>query len=127
MVDGINNTVIESDIVPHPHSTGSPENYAGNGFVSVDNPILKATGRDYNHSADRRWRITNPAQTHYSSGQHVGYSVGIGSATRGLTAIEGSWVRQRAAFGEKALWVVPEDETVLGGRRWPAGKHVPQS
>ncbi|KAG8744999.1 hypothetical protein FRC10_009107 [Ceratobasidium sp. 414] len=127
MVDGVNNTVVESDIVPYPHPAGSDENYAGNGFISVDNPILKASGRNYNHNTDRRWRIINPARTHYSSGLPVAYSVGIGSTTRAIVATEGSWIRQRAAFGRKALWVVPEDEAVLGGRRWPAGRHVPQS
>ncbi|KAG8683047.1 hypothetical protein FRC08_014556 [Ceratobasidium sp. 394] len=127
MVDGINNTVVESDIIPYPHPTGSAESYAGNGFISVDNPILKASGRDYNHTTDRRWRIINPTRMHYSSALPVAYSVGTGSTTRTIVATEGSWIRQRAAFGGKALWVVPEDETVLGGRRWPAGRHVPQS
>ncbi|KAG9123675.1 hypothetical protein FRC07_014312 [Ceratobasidium sp. 392] len=127
MVDGINNTLVESDIIPYPHPTGSAENYAGNGFTSVDNPVTKSSGREYNHKTDRRWRITNPARKHYSSGLPVAYSVGIGAATRGLIAAEGSWVKKRAGFGEKALWVVPEDESVFGGRRWPAGRHVPQT
>ncbi|KAG9094532.1 hypothetical protein FRC06_010717, partial [Ceratobasidium sp. 370] len=127
MVDGINNTLIESDIIPYPHSTGSAENYAGNGFISVDNPITKASGREYNHQTDRRWRIANSSRTHYASGLPVAYSVGIGGATRGLIAAEGSWVRKRAGFAEKALWVVPEDESVLGGRKWPAGRYVPQT
>ncbi|QRW02902.1 primary-amine oxidase [Ceratobasidium sp. AG-Ba] len=127
MVDGINNTVIESDIVPYPHAAGSPENYAGNGFVSLDKPILKASGRDYNHETDRRWRIINASKLHYSSGLPVAYSVGVGSVARTALAAEGSWIRQRAVFCDKALWIVPEDESTLGGRRWPAGRHVPQS
>ncbi|QRV89473.1 primary-amine oxidase [Ceratobasidium sp. AG-Ba] len=127
MVDGVNNTLIESDIVPYPHPTGSAENYAGNGFISVDNPVTKSSGRAYNHATDRRWRIINPARTHYASGLPVAYSVGIGGATRGLIADEGSWVRKRAGFGTKALWVVPEVESENGGRMWPAGRHVPQT
>ncbi|KAJ1307241.1 hypothetical protein OPQ81_001354 [Rhizoctonia solani] len=127
MVDGVNNTLIESDIKPYPYPTGSPENYAGNAFISVDNPITKASGRDYSYETDRRWRIVNPSRTHYASGLPVAYSVGIGGATRGLLAQPGSWVRERAGFGEKALWVVPADEAAPGGRRWPAGRHVPQT
>ncbi|KAF8606428.1 peroxisomal copper amine oxidase [Ceratobasidium sp. AG-I] len=127
MIDGINNTLIESNIVPYPHPTGSAENYAGNGFTSIDKPITKSAGLEYNHQTDRRWRIVNPSRTHYASGLPVAYSVGIGGATRGLLAAEGSWVRKRAGFAEKAVWVVPEDETVLGGRKWPAGRHVPQT
>jgi primary-amine oxidase len=127
MVDGVNNTLIESDILPYPHPTESAENYAGNGFISVDNPVTKASGRDYSHQTDRRWRIANPSRTHYASGLPVAYSVGIGGATRGLLAQPGSWVRKRAGFAEKALWVVPADEAAAGGRRWPAGRHVPQT
>ena len=69
----------------------------------------------------------NPSRTHYASGPPVAYSVGIGGATRSLLAGEGSWIRKRAGFAGKAVWVVPEDETTLGGRRWPAGRHVPQT
>ncbi|KAG8683356.1 hypothetical protein FRC09_016132 [Ceratobasidium sp. 395] len=127
MVDGINNTLVESDIVPYPHPTGSAENYAGNGFISVDNPVTRSSGREYNHKTDRRWRITNPSRTHYASGLPVSYSVGIGAATRGLIAGEGSWVRRRAGFGEKALWVVANEENPDEGRRWPAGRYVPQT
>ncbi|CAE6427598.1 unnamed protein product [Rhizoctonia solani] len=127
MVDGINNTVVESDIKPYPHPTGSAENHAGNGFISVDTPVTKAGGRDYSHETDRRWRIVNPSRVHYSSGLPVAYSVGIGGATRGLLAQPGSWVRERAGFATKSLWVVPSEEASFGGRRWPAGRHVPQT
>ncbi|CAE7052540.1 unnamed protein product [Rhizoctonia solani] len=127
MVDGVNNTLIESDIKSYPYPTGSAENYAGNAFISVDNPVTKASRRDYSHETDRRWRIANRARNHYASGLPVAYSVGIGGATRGLLAQPGSWVRERAGFGEKALWVVPADEASPGGRRWPAGRHVPQT
>ncbi|ELU40085.1 peroxisomal copper amine oxidase [Rhizoctonia solani AG-1 IA] len=127
MVDGINNTVIESDIKPYPYATGSAENYAGNGFISVDTPVTEASGREYSHETDRRWRIVNRSRTHYSSGLPVAYSVGIGGATRGLLAQPESWVRERAGFATKSLWVVPSDEATSGGRRWPAGRHVPQT
>ena len=43
MVDGLNNSVVESDVIPLPNApTGSKENYAGNAFVVVERTIADA-------------------------------------------------------------------------------------
>lgn len=33
MLDGLNNSLLQSDIVVSPHATGSRENFAGNAFT----------------------------------------------------------------------------------------------
>ncbi len=131
MVDGLNNTVVESDVIPLPNApTGSEQNFAGNAFI-VEDKVLKVAGegaRDYDLDRDRRWRIVNPtAPRHSSSGASPAYAIGMkGGATR-LLAREDSWVSRRAAFANKALWVVKDVETSKGGRVWPSGKYVPQT
>lgn len=129
MVDGLQNSVIESDVVPLDAPTGSKENFAGNGFHTQDTVLKVASegGRDYSWENDRRWRIVNPGRRHYSTGKEVGYAVAIrGGATR-LLARDDGWVGKRAPFARKAVWVVKDVEGKTGGRMWPAGKYVPQT
>jgi primary-amine oxidase len=128
MVDGLHNSVVESDIVPLPDApTGSSGNFAGNAFV-VQDTVLKtasAGARDYNWETDRRWRIVNPARKHYASGKQVGYGLHVKGGMTGMLAQADSWIARRASFPKKALWVVPDVEDHQGGRMWPAGKFVP--
>ena len=128
MVDGLANSVLETDVVPSPAPVGSPENFAGNAFT-IKKQILKVEGpRDYDWVADRRWKIINPSNKHYSSGEYTGYGIQLKGGTISLLAKEGSWVAQRAKFASKPLWVVKDKETEKGTERlWPAGKYVPQS
>lgn len=129
MVDGLNNSIVETDIVRIPAGTGSSGNFAGNAFVTQDK-VLKVQSegaRDYNWETDRRWKITNPARKHYSSGRDVGYTIGMKGATTSLLAREDGWAARRAAFSKKSLWVVKDVEDAKGGRMWPAGKYVPQT
>ena len=128
MVDGLANSVLETDIVPSPAPVGSPENFAGNAFTTKKQ-ILKVEGpRDYDWAADRRWTIINTGATHYASGEHTGYGIHLKGGAIPLLAKEGSWVAQRAKFASKPLWVVKDNETEKGTERmWPAGKYVPQS
>lgn len=131
MVDGLHNSVVESDIVPLPNApVGSPENFAGNAFVTEELTLTNANhgARDYSFERDRRWRIVNPtAMPHYSTGLQPGYVINAKGAMSPLMAREGGWVARRAAFAKKALWVVKEKEGADGGRVWPAGKYVPQT
>ena len=61
MVDGLANSVIETDVVPSPAPVGSPENFAGNAFT-IKKQILQVEGsRDYDWAADRWWKIVTPA------------------------------------------------------------------
>jgi primary-amine oxidase len=128
MVDGLANSVMETDVVPSPAPVGSPENFAGNAFTTKKQ-ILKVEGsRDYDWVADRRWDIINSSRTHYASGEHTGYGIHLKGGVIPLLAKEGSWVAQRAKFASKPLWVVKDKETEKGTERmWPSGKYVPQS
>lgn len=125
MIDGLKNSVVESDLVSYDYPTGSKENFAGNGFV-VKERILKDTSegvREYDSKADRRWRIVNKERRHYASGKEVGYVLGLKGATVELLAKEDGWASRRAAFARKTLWVVRDGED----RLYPAGKYVPQT
>lgn len=128
MVDGLANSVLETDVVPSPAPVGSLENFAGNAFTTRKE-ILKLEGaRDYDWAAERRWKIVNENNMHYASGECAGYGIHIKGGAIPLFAKEGSWVAQRAKFASKSLWVVKEKETEKGTERmWPSGKYVPQS
>jgi len=126
MVDGLLNSVVESDIVSSPYETGSPENFAGNAFTATREIISKAKegARMYNAEADRRWTIVNEGRKHPASGKEVGYSIGgMKGASVKLMAKPDSWVAKRAVFATKDLWVVRNEER----REFPAGKYLPQT
>ncbi|TFK26740.1 peroxisomal copper amine oxidase [Coprinopsis marcescibilis] len=130
MIDGLSNTVIESDIVPLPDApTGSAQNYAGNAFVSLDTVLQRETGRPYDLSKERRWRIVNSARKHYASGRDVGYAIGMKGGIAPMMMREDSWTAKRAAFLKNPVWVCRDVEGERWGseRVWPSGKYVPQS
>ena len=128
MVDGLANSVLETDVVPSPAPVGSSENFAGNAFTTKKQVLEVEGSRDYDWAADRRWTIINTNNTHYASGEHTGYGIHLKGGAIPLLAKEGSWVAQRAKFASKPLWVVKDNETEKGTERmWPAGKYVPQS
>lgn len=130
MIDGLRNSVIESDIVPLPNApTGSSENWAGNAFITQERTLRTAQegARDYDHVKDRRWTIANTSRNHHASGKSVGYVLGYRGAATTLLAAPGSWAVRRAGFAAKSLWVVKDKENELGGRMWPAGRYVPQT
>lgn len=122
MVDGLKNSVVESDILPMEEATGSKENFAGNGFYQRKTVVSGA--REWDAELDRRWTVVNPARTHYASGNPVGYSIAMKGAATKLLAKPDSWIARRAVFATKALWVVKDEE---GKRLFPAGKYVPQT
>ena len=128
MVDGLANSVLETDVIPSPAPVGSPENFAGNAFTTRKE-ILKLEGsRDYDWATDRRWTIVSKDNMHYASGEYAGYGIQIKGGAIPLLAKEGSWVAQRAKFASKPLWVVRDREAGKGTERmWPSGKYVPQS
>ncbi|KAH7915737.1 copper amine oxidase [Hygrophoropsis aurantiaca] len=130
ILDGLYNTVVESDIVPLAAPTGSKENFAGNGFI-VKDTVLKSQvadgARDFDWAAERRWRITNPARTHYSSGKAASYAIMMKGGVTPLMAKPDSWIARRGTFATKSLWVVRDEEDAKGGKMWPSGKYVPQT
>ena len=129
MIDGLSNTVVETDILPLSAPTGSPLNHAGNGFTARPYAITKASegGREFDMGKDRRWSIVNPNRRHPVTGKPTGYSImGKGGVTP-LMAQEDSWIAKRARWAQKALWVVKDVEGPKGSRVWPSGKYVPGS
>jgi primary-amine oxidase len=130
MVDGLANSVVETDVRPVVAGYGSPENFAGNAFQVHDRLLRRASEgeRQWDASTDRRWRIVSAGKKHYATGQPTGYSIGVkGAVTPALPHPEG-WVGRRATFMRNALWVVREKEDAReGGRMWPSGKFVPQA
>ncbi|KIK02222.1 hypothetical protein K443DRAFT_536341 [Laccaria amethystina LaAM-08-1] len=132
MIDGLNNTLIESDIMPLPDkATKSAANFAGNGFVSVDKVIEKEAGRVYDYAKERRWRIVNSAKKHYSSGRDVGYTLGVKGGATPMMVRDDSWAAVRAGFLTNTVWVCRDVEGEGGKwgseRMWPSGKYVPQT
>ncbi|KAF9535589.1 peroxisomal copper amine oxidase [Crepidotus variabilis] len=133
MIDGLKNTVIESDIIPLEAPTGSAENYAGNAFTQRDTPVAMEGGSSFDYAKDRRWRIVNRGKKHYSSQQYVGYTLGVKGGATPMMSKEDGWAAKRAKFLTNTVWVVKDveqqDEKKGTGttRMWPAGKYVPQT
>ncbi|KAH9895668.1 copper amine oxidase [Cubamyces lactineus] len=130
MVDGLQNSVVETDILPLPNAPlGSPANHSGNAFITRSTPIARAAdgARDYDYATDRRWSIVNPKTVHPSSKRNAAYTIMSKGAAAPLMALDGSIVAKRAPFARKPLWVVKDVEGPKGGRMWPSGKYVPQT
>jgi primary-amine oxidase len=108
MVDGLLNSVIETDVLPATTGYSSPENFAGDAFHIHDRVLRQANegAHKWDASADRRWCIVSVGKRHHASGQLTGYSIGVRS--------------------EVMVWVVCEKEDAWEGRQmWPSGKFVP--
>lgn len=121
MIDGHENSVIQSDVVASPSSTGSEGNYLGNGFL-LDKKVLNETGSyDWKAEAHRTWTIANSKKKHYASGLPASYRIHTRDYET-LATRPDSMVSKRAQFATKALWITRHDENQL----WPAGKYVAQ-
>jgi len=129
IIDGLENTVVESDIYPLVAPTGSTLNPAGNAFISQETVLDKETGRPYDFSKERRWKVVNSGRKHYSSGKPVGYSIGLKGAAAPSMVHPDSWCAKRASFLENTLWVCRDVEGQNSGseRLWPSGKYVPMT
>jgi primary-amine oxidase len=130
MIDGLHNTVIESDVVPLPNApVGSKMNFSGNAFIVQEKMIKKQSegAREYDWEKNRIWRIVNPGRKHYSTGKEAGYTIDVKGGAQTLLTKEDSWPKKRAAFATKTVWVVKDVEGERGGRFWPAGKYVTQT
>lgn len=128
MVDGLHNSVVETDIVSLPFDARS--NHAGNAFITQSTTITKARdgARDINYEGDRRWAIVNPKRRHPYSGKLAGYTItGLRGASVPLKTRDESIVATRAPWTRKPLWVIKDVESEKGGRMWPSGKYVPQT
>ena len=124
MIDGLSNSVVETEIHPVDAPTGSAENWAGNGFYS-HKKILATTAegaRSANSQTQRVWSFVNEEKKHYASGQPVGYKV-MCKDFPPLLAKPDSLVGRRATFTKKNLWITP----YVDGQLFPAGKWPTQS
>ncbi|KAJ9114677.1 hypothetical protein QFC22_005553 [Naganishia vaughanmartiniae] len=124
MIDGIQNSVVQTDIVVSPHPTGSAENFAGNAFTTEKTiyETAKEASADVDSDRQRYWSFVNENHKHYASKQPVGYKV-MAKEQPKLLAQPDSWVAKRAPFATKSIWTVPYKEEEL----YPAGKWVPQT
>ncbi|RDB19304.1 Copper amine oxidase 1 [Hypsizygus marmoreus] len=127
MIDGLNNSIVESDIFPVDAPTGSAANFAGNAFVTKDTILKTEGGRQFEWEKERRWKIVNTSKKHYSSGLDVGYIIMMKGGATPMMAKPDSWCAKRAAFCTNAIWVCKDVEGPKGSRMWPSGKYVPQT
>ena len=102
MVNGLLNSVIETDVLPATARYGSAENFAGNAFQIHDRVLRQANegAREWAASADRRWRIVSAGKRHHASGQLTGCSIGV---------------KGGATVTHNMLWVVREKEDTQEG------------
>lgn len=122
MIDGLNNSLVQSDWALLDEPSGSAGNYYGNACVVKKTTFKKAGFADYDNSTGRGWTITNSDRKHYSSGHDSGYKI-MCSNYGPLLAKPDSVVALRAPFATHSMWVVPfADDKV-----YPAGQHVPQT
>ncbi|GAA6030894.1 hypothetical protein JCM8097_008924 [Rhodosporidiobolus ruineniae] len=124
MIDGLNNSVVETEIKSLEAPTGSAENWAGNGFYSTKRELQTTAegARDYDATTSRMWSMVNPNKKHYSSGASVGYKI-MCKDWCPLLAKDDSIVARRATFAKRSLWVSPYEE----GRLFPSGKFPTQT
>ncbi|BFZ64877.1 hypothetical protein YB2330_006030 [Saitoella coloradoensis] len=123
-VDGVNNSVMQSDAMPSPHPPGSEENPYGNAFF-CQKTVLKTTAEaacDYNHETSRTWDIVNPSKMHPTAKKPVAFKIVSRESPR-LLAQPGSLVWNRAGFARHTFWVTPYQDDQL----YPAGRYVPQT
>ncbi|KAF3017420.1 hypothetical protein E8E14_005476 [Neopestalotiopsis sp. 37M] len=123
-IDGPNNSVVQNDALATKAPVGSPENYYGNGFYCQKTPLRTPAeaAADYCHETSRTWDIINPNILNPSTKKPIGYKI-LNNNCPKLLASPDSVVSQRAAFAQKALWVVPYRDHEL----YPAGEFVCQS
>ena len=118
MIDGLKNSVEESDTVSEEQATPY-----GNAFKVV-NHVLKTeldAQRDANPLAARNWKVINPNSANPINGKPVGYQLLPHNNVLPF-AQAGSSIMQRASFMKHHLWVTPyhPDE------QYPAGNYPNQ-
>ncbi|WAR64095.1 hypothetical protein PtB15_16B255 [Puccinia triticina] len=122
MIDGLQNSVVQTDVVGVSEPTGSSENYLGNGF-KVHRRVLKRTvegAQKYDHSKGRYWSIVNPNKVHYASKEPIGYRI-VCRDQPPMLAKADSMIAQRAPFAKHDFFVTP----YVPHQYYPSGKFVP--
>ena len=106
MVDGEKNSITEHEHVPRPWGDDNPY---GNVFDTTSRVLTRE--RDAAREADGRtgryWKVTNPNKKN-SVGGNPGYKLVVQPSPL-MLAQEGSFVRARATFATKHVWVTKYD------------------
>ena len=105
MIDGLQNSVVETNIVAEQDKKKNPW---GNAFKAVDTLLANEGEAQRDIVRDRTWKIVNPNVHNAVNGRVVGYELCPGaSANSLLLAAPDSSIAQRAAFARHHLWVTP--------------------
>ncbi|KAI9499304.1 copper amine oxidase [Zychaea mexicana] len=124
MVDGIDNSVMQVDVVPSTDPVGHPDNRVGNAFVPVTriyNTTDEAQVRS-NADSSRFWQIINESKLHPYTKKPVGFKL-VSNNTPPMLPKPGAIVTERAKFATKTVWVTPYEEHQL----FPGGSYCSQS
>ncbi len=120
MVDGLRNSVVETNIVAE---QDRERNRWGNAFRPVDTTLRTERDAQRDIAQDRSWKIVNPNVRNPASGSFVGYELcpGLGANSL-LLATPDSSISRRAAFARHHLWVTPSRPE----EQFPAGDYPNQ-
>jgi primary-amine oxidase len=106
MIDGLNNSIVQSDFKVLEETKGSDTNYLGNGWTSQREILKVPSAADYSVDTGPNRTIVNPLGVHYSSGLPVGYKIVCRDFTHLLTPSD-SIVSKRASFATHRFHAVP--------------------
>lgn len=123
-LDGDNNSVVQSDVVPSEHPLGSNENPYGNAWKGVGT-VYKTVAESLslpNAITQRSWDIINPNSINPYSGKPASYKI-VSGQTATMMAHTNSTPQKRAPWAKHSISVVKYEED----RLYPSGVHVPQS
>jgi primary-amine oxidase len=119
-VDGVNNSVVEMNVVPGAPGRANPYS---NAFRAQETVFRKEMDgqRNLNPDTARMWSVVNPSVKN-ALGEPVGYSL-MPEENAVPYAAPASSVRKRAGFASHQLWVTPYDPSEMHA----AGEYVYQS
>jgi len=106
MVDGERNSVTEHEFVPRPWGSDNPH---GNVFDTTSRALRceRDAAREADGRTGRYWKVINPNATN-SVGNPTGYKLVVQPSPL-MLAQEGSFMRSRAGFATRHVWVTRYD------------------
>ncbi|MFK4753702.1 primary-amine oxidase [Oceanobacter antarcticus] len=106
MLDGEQNSVLETNFSPKPTGEGNPWGNAFNTEVTTLASEQQAA-REANGQSGRFWKVINPNKTN-AVGNHPGYKL-MAEHNPVMLAQADSYIGQRAGFAANHVWVTPYD------------------
>ena len=120
MIDGLQNSVVETNIVAEQNAE---QNRWGNAFRAVDTLLRMEEEAQRDIARDRSWKIINPNVRNAVNGDVVGYEICPGTSGNSLLlARPDSSIFHRAGFARHHLWVTPYHPE----EQFPAGNYPNQ-